>query len=44
LHTVNTGSESIPDPAVRASYLTQVPENARARELARQWLPDAPAT
>src|SRR5262249_38230498 len=30
-------ADNIPDPSVRARYLENVPENARARELAAAW-------
>jgi hypothetical protein len=30
-------ADTIPDPAVRARYLENVPENARARALAAEW-------
>jgi hypothetical protein len=38
LRVVDSCASSIPEPAVRESYLTQVPESLRARELARAWL------
>ncbi len=36
LHCLDTRASDIPDPALRERFLRQVPENARALELARQ--------
>jgi eukaryotic-like serine/threonine-protein kinase len=37
-HEVQVRADKIPDLAARERFLTQVPENARIRELARGWL------
>jgi hypothetical protein len=37
LALVSRHADGIPDPAVRARYLENVPENVRARALAAEW-------
>ena len=39
-----TRAAKLQEPALRASFLEQVPENARTLALAAQWLPDGGAT